>query len=131
LAKLLENQLAPLAALAHVGGFEHGMLAGLILSGAGQRVPMLFDSTGGLAAATLAWRLCPHAAGYLVCAQHLPDPSPAVLQELALPKPLLDVAVTAGGGAAVALALPIVEASVRLVTELAQLAVVPSTPGAC
>jgi hypothetical protein len=67
----------------------------------------------------------------LLCAQHLPDPSPAVLEQLHLPRPLLDLEVTAGGGAAAALALPVVEAAIRLVTELAQLAVVPSTPGAC
>jgi nicotinate-nucleotide--dimethylbenzimidazole phosphoribosyltransferase len=109
----------PLGVLAAVGGFEIGVLAGIVLGGAAAGSVILLDGYITAAAALLAVRLAPVAAGYLVAAHRSPEPGHRiVLEELGL-EPLLDLGLRLGEGTGAALALPIVAAARALLAEMA------------
>jgi nicotinate-nucleotide--dimethylbenzimidazole phosphoribosyltransferase len=109
----------PLGALAAVGGFELGVLAGAVLAGAGARAVLLLDGFISGAAALLAVRLAPAARGYLVAAHRSSEPGHhAVLEALGL-EPLLDLDLRLGEGSGAALALPLVAAARSVLAEMA------------
>lgn len=66
----LPEGFSPLQALAKVGGFEFGCLAGFMLGGAACGVPTILDGANTTAAALLAQALCPEVTSYLI-ASHL------------------------------------------------------------
>ena len=108
--------------LAKVGGFEIGVLAGVILGAAGQRRAVLLDGFIAGAAALLAVLLSPDAAGYLVAAHRSAEPGHrAVLGHLGL-QPLLDLELRLGEGSGALLAMPIVEAAAACLAEMATFA---------
>jgi nicotinate-nucleotide--dimethylbenzimidazole phosphoribosyltransferase len=109
----------PLGVLAGVGGFELGVLAGVVLGGAAGRCVVLLDGVVTGAAALLAVRLKPAAAGYLVASHRSPEPAHSlVLAELGL-EPLLDLGLRLGEGSGAALALPLVHAARAILAEMA------------
>jgi nicotinate-nucleotide--dimethylbenzimidazole phosphoribosyltransferase len=109
----------PLGVLAAVGGFEIAVLAGLVVGAAANRVPVLLDGFITGAAALVAVRLAPAAAGSLIAAHRSPEPGHApILEELGL-EPLLDLGLRLGEGSGAALALPIVAASLAILGEMA------------
>ncbi|TML87997.1 MAG: nicotinate-nucleotide--dimethylbenzimidazole phosphoribosyltransferase [Actinobacteria bacterium] len=109
----------PLGVLAAVGGFEIAVLAGLVLGAAANRLPVLLDGFITGAAALVAVRLAPAAAGSLIAAHRSPEPGHApILAELGL-DPLLDLGLRLGEGSGAALALPIVAASLAVLGEMA------------
>jgi nicotinate-nucleotide--dimethylbenzimidazole phosphoribosyltransferase len=108
--------------LAAVGGFEHGVLAGVVLGAAAGRAVVLLDGFIPGAAALLAVRLSPAAAGYLVAAHRSPEPGHRlILNELGL-EPLLDLELRLGEGSGAALALPLVAAARAVLAEMATFA---------
>jgi nicotinate-nucleotide--dimethylbenzimidazole phosphoribosyltransferase len=109
----------PLDVLAKVGGFEHGALAGVALAAAARRALVVVDGLAATAAALLAVRLCPAARGYLVAGHASVEPGQrAALAALGL-VPLLDLDLRLGEGTGGALALTLLEAAVRLHSEMA------------
>lgn len=107
----------PLAALAALGGFEIGVLAGVMLAAASLRIPVVLDDHGTSAAALLAARWQPAVAGYLVAAH--PGTTPAhreVLRALDL-VPLYGQAVSQGEGTGAAMALPLLDHAVKRATQ--------------
>ncbi|MXW26725.1 MAG: nicotinate-nucleotide--dimethylbenzimidazole phosphoribosyltransferase, partial [Dehalococcoidia bacterium] len=84
--------------LAKVGGFEIGVLAGVVLGGAATRRVVVLDGFISGAAALIAHRLCPTVADYLV-ASHLSAEAGhrVVLSHLGL-RPLLDLGMRLGEG---------------------------------
>lgn len=108
--------------LAAVGGFEIGVLAGVILGAAAERVPVLLDGFITAAAALIAAALAPEAAAYLLAAHrsvelgHL-----AALGQLGL-SPLLELELRLGEGTGALLALPLLTAAARLLDEMATFA---------
>jgi nicotinate-nucleotide--dimethylbenzimidazole phosphoribosyltransferase len=105
--------------LAKVGGFEIAGLAGAILGGAAHRVPVLLDGFITGAAALVAARLCPTAKEYLIAAHRSVEPGHiTVLQDLDL-RPLLDLEMRLGEGTGAVLAMSLVEASLRILGEMA------------
>jgi nicotinate-nucleotide--dimethylbenzimidazole phosphoribosyltransferase len=112
----------PLDVLAKVGGFEIGGLAGLVLGAASLRVPVVVDGHIAGAAALLATRLCPTARGYLIAAHRSVEAGHTVaLRELGAP-PLLDLGMRLGEGTGAALAMLLLEASMRVQAEMASFA---------
>ena len=70
-------------------------------------------------AALVASRLAPAAAGYMVASHRSPEPGhPLVLTELGL-RPLLDLGLRLGEGSGAALALPLLEAALALLEDMA------------
>lgn len=109
----------PAAVLAAVGGFELAVLAGVCLGGAAARCVVLLDGFVTGAAALVAARIAPAAAGYMVASHRSPEPGHApVLAELGL-RPLLDLGLRLGEGSGAALALPLVSATLAILADMA------------
>lgn len=105
--------------LAKIGGFEIAGLAGVVLGAAARRIPVLLDGFITGAAALIAARLCPDVCGYLIAAHRSVEPGhQAILRDLGL-RPLLDLEMRLGEGTGAALAMHLVEASLRIVHEMA------------
>ncbi len=109
----------PLDVLAKVGGFEIAGLAGVLLGAAARRIPVLLDGFITGAAALIAVRLCPAIRGYLIASHRSVEPGhQTVLRDLGL-RPLLDLEMRLGEGTGAVLAMSLVEASLRIVREMA------------
>jgi nicotinate-nucleotide--dimethylbenzimidazole phosphoribosyltransferase len=106
-----------LAVLAALGGYETGVMAGLMVAAASLHVPVVLDDHGTSAAALVAARLAPEVSGYLVASHAGSSPGhKRALAALGL-RPLFDLGVARGEGAGSALALPILESAAGLVRE--------------
>jgi nicotinate-nucleotide--dimethylbenzimidazole phosphoribosyltransferase len=109
----------PLAALAAVGGLEHAALAGFILGGAAQRVPVLLDGVIACAAALAARAFAADVTGCLIAGHLSTEPGARrALDSLGL-RPLLDLGLRLGEGSGAVLALPIVAAAARVLRDMA------------
>ena len=105
--------------LARVGGFEIGVLAGVILGAAQAGRIVVLDGFISGAAALIAHSICPTVRDYLIAA-HLSSESGhrAVLTHLAL-RPLLDLGMRLGEGTGAVLAMGLVESAVACLSEMA------------
>jgi nicotinate-nucleotide--dimethylbenzimidazole phosphoribosyltransferase len=106
----------PLTAL---GGFELAFLAGLAIGCARRRIVVLLDGFITGAAALAAVRIEPAVRDVLIASHRSPEPGHAyVLQALGL-EPLLDLGLRLGEGSGAALALPLLQASIAILDEMA------------
>jgi nicotinate-nucleotide--dimethylbenzimidazole phosphoribosyltransferase len=104
----------PLELLSIFGGFEIGVLTGLVLAAAAINLPVVLDDHGTWAAALVAARMAPDVAGYLFAAH--PGGSPghrAALTALGL-RPIFELGLAHGEGTGAALALPVLDAAAGL-----------------
>jgi nicotinate-nucleotide--dimethylbenzimidazole phosphoribosyltransferase len=109
----------PLAVLAGLGGFEIAFLAGVCLGAAAEGTVVLLDGFVTGAAALVAARLAPSSVERMVASHRSPEPGHAlVLAELGL-RPLLDLGLRLGEGSGAALALPLVDAALALLADMA------------
>ena len=109
----------PLETLAAVGGLEIAGLAGVIIEAAGQRRPVVIDGFISGAAALAAARIAPGVTAFMIASHRSQELGhAAVLQQLGL-KPLLDLDLRLGEGTGALLALPLLDAAVRLLNEMA------------
>ena len=108
-----------LDALAKVGGFEIGGIAGLILGAASVRKPVLIDGFISAAGALVAHGLCPVAAEYMIAAHRSMEQGHRVALDHLGKRPLLDLDLRLGEGTGAALAMTLVEAAFRVLTEVA------------
>ena len=108
--------------LAKVGGFEIGVLAGVMLGAASRNCAVIVDGFISGAAALIAWRLCPQIAHRYIAAHRSVEPGHNVgLQAMGL-SPLLNMEMRLGEGTGAALAMHIVEASAKILSEMATFA---------
>ncbi len=109
----------PLDVLEKVGGYEIGAIAGLCLGAARYRVPILLDGFISTAGALLACAIEPKVKDYLLASHLSAEKGHALmLQKLGL-RPILDLDMRLGEGTGAVLAIPIVEASVKLLLQMA------------
>ena len=109
----------PLDALAAVGGLEIAGLVGVIIEAASQRKPVVIDGFISAAAALGAARIAPGTTGYMVASHRSQELGhAAALQQLGL-KPLFDLDLRLGEGTGALLALPLLDAAVRTLNEMA------------
>jgi nicotinate-nucleotide--dimethylbenzimidazole phosphoribosyltransferase len=109
----------PLGVLASLGGLEIAYLSGVALGAAAARKVVVLDGFISTTAALVATRLAPAAADALVAAHLSPEPGHRlVLDSLGL-EPLLDLGLRLGEGSGAALALPLLQAAVALLNEMA------------
>lgn len=109
----------PLDVLEKVGGLEIGAMAGAVIAAAAQRIPVLVDGFISTVAALLAVRLCPNARDYLIVSHQSVEPGHIRAVELLEKNPLLNLQLRLGEGSGAAVAFPIVEASTRMIREMA------------
>ncbi len=105
--------------LAKVGGLEIGGITGLILGAAAHRMPVLVDGFISTAAALAAVRLCHECVDYILPSHvSIEIGHQVVLDELGL-VPLFDLQMRLGEGTGAALSMSIIEASARILSEMA------------
>lgn len=109
----------PLDTLAALGGLEIAGLVGVILGAAAHRCPVVIDGFISSAAALVASRLSPVAAGYML-PSHLSQEQGhrQLLAGIGL-KPMLEMDMRLGEGTGAVLSFPIVEAAVKIMNEMA------------
>jgi nicotinate-nucleotide--dimethylbenzimidazole phosphoribosyltransferase len=105
--------------LAKVGGFEIGGIAGVILGAAARRKPVLVDGFISTAGAMIAHALAPASAEYIIAAHRSVESGHKFMQRHLGKEPLLDLNLRLGEGTGAALAMNLVEAAVRILTEVA------------
>jgi nicotinate-nucleotide--dimethylbenzimidazole phosphoribosyltransferase len=111
----------PLAALAAVGGLEHAALAGLILTGAVYRIPVVLDGVSAVAAALVACALAADSVDHMIAGHLSAEPGAGVgLESLGL-SPVLDLDLRLGEGTGGLLAVPVVQSAARVLSEMATL----------
>jgi nicotinate-nucleotide--dimethylbenzimidazole phosphoribosyltransferase len=108
----------PIGVLAAVGGFEHGVLAGLALGGAQSGVPVVLDGFVVGAAALIAARIAPAATASMIASHLSTEPGHAIiLEELGL-SPLLQLGMRLGEGSGAALGLELINISLVLLRDM-------------
>jgi nicotinate-nucleotide--dimethylbenzimidazole phosphoribosyltransferase len=111
----------PLEVLAQFGGLEIIMIAGAVLGAAAARRPVIVDGFISGAGALAAIRLAPGAQDYCVFAHRSAERGHGIMLEALAAEPLLDLGLRLGEGTGGLLALPLVRAAARLLTEVATL----------
>lgn len=106
--------------LAKIGGYEIGGIAGLILGAAARNKPVVVDGFISTAGALIAYTLEPFIKDYIICSHRSVEPGHKYMQEiLGCSRPLLDLNFRLGEGTGGALAMNIVEAARRVLTDVA------------
>lgn len=105
--------------LAKLGGFEIGAMAGLMIGAAAARVPVVLDGLISTAAALVAVRLVPAVRDYLVAGHASVEPGHRLALAWLGLEPLLDLGLRLGEGAGALLALPLLDAAMRTLQEMA------------
>jgi nicotinate-nucleotide--dimethylbenzimidazole phosphoribosyltransferase len=105
--------------LAKVGGFEIGGLAGAMLAAAAGRKPVVIDGFISGASAMIAVRLAPAVQGYLIAGHVSVERGHRLMLNWLQLRPLLDLELRLGEGTGAVLAMHLVEAACRSLTEMA------------
>jgi nicotinate-nucleotide--dimethylbenzimidazole phosphoribosyltransferase len=109
----------PLDMLAKVGGFEIAGLVGVTLAAAARRIAVVVDGFIATAAALVAVELCPRVRGFLIAAHRSVEVGHrAALERLEL-EPLVALDLRLGEGSGAALVLPMLDAALALLDEMA------------
>lgn len=111
----------PIAVLAEFGGLEIAMMAGAVIGGAATRLPVLIDGFIGSAAALAAIRLVPAARDYCIFSHVSAERGHRLMLEALGVTPLLDLDLRLGEGTGALLALPLLRAAARLLSDVASL----------
>jgi nicotinate-nucleotide--dimethylbenzimidazole phosphoribosyltransferase len=105
--------------LAKVGGFEIGGIAGVVLAAAARHKPVVIDGFISTAGALLAHALCPASGDYVIAAHRSAEQGHRSMHARLGKEPLLDLGMRLGEGTGAALAMNLVEAAQRILTEVA------------
>ncbi len=102
--------------LAHFGGSETAVLAGLMLGAASMNIAVILDSYATGAAALVAASLAPSISGYLIAAHAGSFTMPAILEHLGL-RPTFEVGLGHGEGTGAAMVLPMLDQVAAIVAR--------------
>ncbi|HSQ78647.1 MAG TPA: nicotinate-nucleotide--dimethylbenzimidazole phosphoribosyltransferase, partial [Nitrospirota bacterium] len=108
--------------LAKVGGYEIAGIAGLVLGAALYKIPVVVDGFISTAGALIAAELNPLAKGYIIAAHQSVEIGHRKMLEYLEQVTLLDLNLRLGEGTGAALGMSLVEAGVRILTEMATFA---------
>lgn len=118
-ARIEGRQHEPIDVLAEVGGFEIAGLAGAMIGGAADGVPIVLDGLIVGAAALLAVTLCPVVQPYLIASHRSVEPGHRIVLELLELEPLMDLGLRLGEGSGAAIALHLIRLACKLAREMA------------
>ena len=119
LALHLPDPYDPMDVLSKIGGLEIGAIAGVVLAAAAARVPVIIDGLIATAGAALAIGLCPMAKGFMIAGHRSTEPGHSALLAWLELTPVLELDLRLGEGTGAILALPILEAAVATLNEMA------------
>ncbi|MEM1051093.1 MAG: nicotinate-nucleotide--dimethylbenzimidazole phosphoribosyltransferase [Pseudomonadota bacterium] len=108
------GMLEPMDALAEVGGFEIGIMAGAMIGAAASKKVVVVDGFIATAASALARAIDPDSEASMVYAHQSAEHGHTALLEWLEAKPLLDLQMRLGEGTGALLVVPIIRASVSL-----------------
>ena len=121
----------PIDVLAKVGGLEIAGIAGLIVGAAAENIPVVIDGFISTAGAVIACGLNSVISQYLVAAHlSVEKGHRAMLEHIGL-EPLLDLNLRLGEGTGAALGISLVEAGVKVLTEMLTFDEAGVTRGSC
>ncbi|MBO0797962.1 MAG: nicotinate-nucleotide--dimethylbenzimidazole phosphoribosyltransferase [Blastocatellia bacterium] len=112
----------PIDVLSKVGGAEIGVMAGVTLGAAAERIPVVADGFISTSAAALACVFCSNVSDYLFIGHRSQERGHDSLIEFIGQRPLLDLRMRLGEGTGAALAMHIIGAAARLLGEMATFA---------
>lgn len=112
----------PLSALAALGGLEIAGICGLCLGAASSRIPVVVDGFISSAGALAACRLCPPVKDYLFFSHLSEEAGHATFLRIFNVAPILDLRMRLGEGTGAALAMSVIEASVKIYNQMATFA---------
>ncbi|MBI1821002.1 MAG: nicotinate-nucleotide--dimethylbenzimidazole phosphoribosyltransferase [Nitrospirae bacterium] len=115
----LPQQKDPLDVLAKVGGLEIAGLVGLILGAARNRIPVVLDGFISGAAALIAVSLNPLVKEYLSASHQSVEPGHRLILDWLGLVPLLNLNLRLGEGTGAVLGMGLVEAGVKVLSEMA------------
>ena len=105
--------------LSKVGGFEIAGLCGVVLGAAARRIPVVVDGFISASAALVAYHIEPKVKDYLIASHRSVESGHGIILEHIGLKPILDLDLRLGEGTGAALAIPIIEASIKILTQMA------------
>ena len=108
----------PLDVLAKVGGCEIGGLAGLVLGAARHGIPVVCDGLISTAGALIACALAPTAKPYLFASHKSQEIGHVFMHEQLGVAPLLDLQFRLGEGTGAALAMELLDAATRILSDI-------------
>lgn len=109
----------PLDVLSKVGGFEIGGIAGLVLGAAAARKPVVLDGYISTAGGLIAQALAPAAADFMIASHRSAERGHELMLQRLGKQGLLDLDLRLGEGTGAALAMNLVEAAARILTDVA------------
>tara|TARA_B100001964_G_scaffold211512_1_gene246854 strand:+ start:457 stop:1521 length:1065 start_codon:yes stop_codon:yes gene_type:complete len=109
----------PIDVLSKVGGFEIGGIAGLCLAAASHRTPVLIDGFISTAAALIACAIEPKVNNYLISSHATTENGHNIALEKLQKKAILDLNLRLGEGTGAVLAMSLIEAGVKIMTQMA------------
>jgi nicotinate-nucleotide--dimethylbenzimidazole phosphoribosyltransferase len=121
----------PIDVLSKVGGLEIAGIAGLIIGAAAQKIPVVLDGFISTAGAVVACELNPLIKEYLFAAHLSVEKGHKVMLDRLGLKPLLDLDLRLGEGTGAALGISLVEAGVKILTEMLTFEEAGVAEGAC
>ena len=101
-----------------LGGFEILGLTGVILAAARRRMPIVLDGFITSASALLAREIAPPSREYFIAAHRSQEPGHRIALDALALAPLFDLELRLGEGTGAALALPLLEAASRMISEM-------------
>ena len=105
--------------LAALGGYEIAGICGLVLGGAARRIPVVVDGFISTAGALAACRLCPDVADYLFFSHCSREQGHRKALADMNARPLLDLEMRLGEGTGAALAMTLIDASIKIYNGMA------------
>ncbi len=108
----------PIDVLAKVGGYEIGGIAGLVIGAAANGIPVVVDGFISGAGALVAGRLEPKVKQYLIASHNSVEMGHRLLLEQLELRPLLDLDLRLGEGTGAALAIQLMDASLKILTQM-------------
>jgi nicotinate-nucleotide--dimethylbenzimidazole phosphoribosyltransferase len=109
----------PLGSLAAVGGFEIALLSGLALGAAANQMVVVLDGFITSAAALVSARLAPAAAETMIAAHLSTEPGHRLVLDALGLQPILDLGLRLGEGSGAVLVLPLLDASLAILADMA------------
>ncbi|MEM9398945.1 MAG: nicotinate-nucleotide--dimethylbenzimidazole phosphoribosyltransferase [Verrucomicrobiota bacterium] len=116
-ARVLQER-DPFQILAAVGGLEIAAMVGMILAAASLRMGLVVDGFISSAAALVAYRTCPPVKDYIFFSHLSAECGHQVFLDKIEVEPLLDLGLCLGEGTGAALAMQIIQASMKLYQEM-------------
>lgn len=108
----------PIDILCKLGGFEIGGLAGIMLASAKHRIPVVIDGFISGTAALIAYKLSPTVRQYFLAGHCSQEPGHKIQLEYLKIKPILELNMRLGEGTGAVLAMSIIEAAGKILTEM-------------